>query len=143
MILADANLLLYAYNASAPEHASAKAWLERSLSRPAPLAFCWQTIGAFLRLTTNRAVFPAPLSIQHATRIVDSWLERPMVVLLEPGPRHWAIAREVLEDSQARGSLVPDALLAALAIEHGAIIATHDADFRRFPQVSTVDPLAS
>jgi toxin-antitoxin system PIN domain toxin len=142
MILCDANLLLYAYNASAPEHESARGWLERSLSSPAPFALSWPTIGAFLRLTTNRAVFLAPLSIAEATRAVEAWLARPMVVLLEPGPRYWAIARLLLEASNARGPLVADALLAALALEHGATLATHDRDFRRFEGLSLLDPLA-
>lgn len=143
MILCDANLLLYAYNSSAPEHDRARRWLERSLSSPAPFALSWPTIGAFLRLTTNRAVFPAPLSIVEATRSVEAWLVRPMVVLLEPGPRHWAIARPLLEASNARGPLVADALLAALALEHGATLATHDRDFRRFEGLRLLDPLAA
>lgn len=143
MILCDANLLLYAYNSSAPEHPKAKVWLEKSLSSPRPFALGWATIGAFLRLGTNRAVFPAPLSIAEAAQAVDAWLARPMVVLLEPGPRYWEIARPLLEASNARGPLVADALLAALALEHGATLATHDRDFRRFEGLDLLDPLAS
>jgi toxin-antitoxin system PIN domain toxin len=143
MILADANLLLYAYNASAPEHARAKAWLESSLSNAAPFALCWWTIGAFLRLSTHRRIYPAPLAIDEASNAVTAWLERPMVVLVEPGPRYWPIARQLLEESNARGPLVADALIAALCIEHGATLATHDTDFRRFPALATTDPIAS
>jgi toxin-antitoxin system PIN domain toxin len=142
MILADANLLLYAYNASAPEHPRARVWLESSLSEAMPFALCWWTIGAFLRLSTNRAIYPAPLAIDEASRVVGAWLDRPMVVILEPGLRYWPIARRLLEESNARGPLVADALLAALALEHGATLATHDADFRRFPRLATIDPLA-
>jgi len=142
MILTDANLLLYAYNTSAPEHSRARAWLEASLSRPEPFALCWATIGAFLRLVTHRAVFPAPFSIEEAVRIVDSWLARPMVVLLEPGARYWGILRPLLEETASRGPLVADALLAALALEHGAALATHDQDFRRFTGLATVDPIS-
>lgn len=142
MILADANLLLYAYNSSAPEHAAAKAWLEEGLSRPEPFALSWATLGAFLRLATHRAIFPAPYSVAEATRIVDSWLARPMVVLLEPGPRYWSILRPLLETSGSRGPLVADALLAALAIENGAVLASHDQDFRRFPGLELLDPIS-
>lgn len=142
MILCDANLLLYAYNSSAPEHPKAKAWLEKSLSSNRPFGLCWATIGAFLRLTTNRAVFPAPLSIDAAARAVDAWLARPMVVMVEPGPGYWQIARPLLETANARGPLVADALLAALALEHGATLATHDRDFRRFEGLELFDPLA-
>jgi len=143
MILCDANLLLYAYNASAPEHPKARVWLENRLSSPSPFALSWSTIGAFLRLATHRAIFPAPYSIAEATRIADAWLGRPMVVVLEPGPRYWAIARPLLEESNARGALVADALLAALALEHGATLATHDLDFRRFEGLSLLDPVAA
>jgi len=142
VILADANLLLYAYNSSAPEHAAAKAWLEERLSRPEPFALSWATLGAFLRLATHRAIFPAPYSVAEATRIVDSWLARPMVVLLEPGPRYWSILRPLLETSGSRGPLVADALLAALAIENGAVLASHDQDFRRFPGLELLDPIS-
>lgn len=142
MILVDANLLLYAYNSGAAEHRRAKTWLEDRLSSPEAFALSWQTVGAFLRLTTHRAVFPRPLRISEATRIVESWLGRPMVVLLEPGERYWAIARPLLERANARAALVPDALLAALALERGATLATHDADFRLFPGLRLLDPLA-
>jgi len=142
LILADANLLLYAYNASAPEHAKARAWLEASLSRPEPFGLAWPTLGAFLRLTTHRAVFPPPSSISEAAAIVDSWLARPMVVRVAPGPRYWEVLKPLLEESNPRGALVADALLAALAIENGATLATHDQDFRRFTGLRTIDPLA-
>lgn len=143
MILVDANLLLYAYNASAPEHALASAWLAERLSQPEPVGLCWPVLGAFLRLATHRAVYPSPYSIAEATAIVDAWLERPMVVVLEPGPRHWAIARRLLEGANARGPFAADALLAALALEHGATLATHDPDFLRYRELRTLDPLAA
>lgn len=142
MILVDTDLVLEAYNASAPDHTAARAWLEGVLSRPEPVAFSWSTLGAFLRLSTNRAVFPAPYGIEEATAIVDSWLARPMVVVLEPGERFWSIARPLLERSRSRGPFVADALLAALALEHGATLATRAADFLRFPELRRLDPLA-
>jgi len=142
VILADANLLLYAFNAEAQEHAKAKSWLEERLSSPELFALSWQTVGAFLRLSTNRTIFPSPLSIAKASSIVSSWLDRPMVTILEPGTRYWPIASALLLSSNSRGALVMDALLAALAIEHGATLATHDLDFRRFDGLRTIDPIA-
>jgi uncharacterized protein len=143
VILVDANLLLFAYNASAPEHERVREWLEERLSRPEPVGFTWWSLGAFLRLVTHRAVFPSPYTVAEATAIVDSWLARPMVAILEPGERFWSIARPLVERTNARGPFVADALLAALAIERGATLATHDADFLRFPELRTIDPLAS
>lgn len=142
MILVDADLLLYAYNASAPEHPRASAWLAERLSQPEPVALAWPILGAFLRLATHRAIYPSPYTTAEATALVDSWLARPMVVLLSPGPRHWAIARRLIEAAGARGPFVADALVAALALEHGATLATHDPGFLRFPELRTVDPLA-
>ena len=141
MILADANLLLYAYNSSSPEHGRARAWLERALSGTALFALSWAGIAAFLRLSTSRGIFPAPLSAAEAAGVVDAWLNRPVVTVLEPGPRYWEIARQILAASNSRGPLVTDALLAALAIEHGATLATHDVDFRRFDGLRTLDPI--
>jgi uncharacterized protein len=143
VILVDTSLLLFAYNASAPEHPRASAWLAERLSQPEPVALCWPVVGAFLRLATHRAIFPSPYTIAEATAIVDAWLERPMVVVLEPGARHWSIARRLVESANARGPFVADALLAALALEHGATLATRDQDFLRFPELRTVDPLAA
>jgi predicted nucleic acid-binding protein len=74
--------------------------------------------------------------------IVSSWVAQPCVVRLEPGERHWQILAGLLEAAQARGPLVMDAHLAALAIEHGAKLATSDRDFRRFDGLRLMNPLA-
>jgi uncharacterized protein len=141
MITPDANLLLYAYNQSAPEHADARAWWEQTLSSPDAVGLSWQAITAFLRISTNPRAFPHPLSIDEAADAVTAWLGCPQVVLLAPGPRHWAILDRLLRDEQATGPLVMDAHLAALAIEHGATLAAHDRDFARFTGLSLLDPL--
>ena len=87
MILTDANLLLYAYNADAVEHDRSREWLETQLSGSNLFCFAWQTITAFLRISTNQRAFAAPLSIKEATSIVTEWLERPQTVLLTPGQK--------------------------------------------------------
>ncbi len=143
MILVDANVLLYAYNPSFDSHPPARRWLERILSQPAPVRLTWTTILAFLRIATNARAFEHPLSTDEATTIVGSWLGRPMVDILEPGERYWAILQELLGASHARGALIMDAALAAVAIEHGATLYTTDRDFERFPGLRTVDPLAA
>ena len=142
MILVDANLLIYAFNSSAREHDKARAWLEEALSSPALVGLSWSTISAFLRITTSRAVFPEPLGGSEAVALVDSWLARPMVVLVEPGPRYWELVKQLLVDANSRGPIVTDAMLAALAIENGATLATHDVDFRRFAGLKLQNPLA-
>jgi toxin-antitoxin system PIN domain toxin len=141
MIHTDANLLLYAYNVDAAEHETSRQWLETQLSGSNLFCFAWQTITAFLRISTNQRAFATPLSTKEATSIVTEWLERPQTVLLTPGEKHWSIFQKLLESGQATGPLVMDAHLAALALEHGAALASSDRDFSRFPGLQLINPL--
>lgn len=143
MILTDANLLLYAYNPDAAGHTRAREWIEGSLSAPDLFAFSWQTITAFIRIGTNPRAFPNPFTVVEATEIVSEWLARPQAVILTPGERHWAILRELLTQGQAAGPLAMDAHLAALAIEHGAVLATTDRDFSRFLGLQIINPISA
>lgn len=141
MILVDANLLLYAYDSLAPHHEAAKRWLKEAFTTSEPIGISWVTILAFLRISTHPRVLQRPLSVAESTTVVSEWLERPMVTVLNPGERHWEILRDLMAKGQAQGPLIMDAHLAALAIEHGAVVATTDRDFTRFPGLRTLNPL--
>jgi toxin-antitoxin system PIN domain toxin len=141
MILIDANLLLYAYNESADQNDAAKHWLEEVLSGSEPVALTWTVILAFMRIATNPRAFPHPLSRTQACVIVSEWLERPQIVIVGPGERHWEILQRVSSEGKVSGPLFSDAHLAAVAIEHGATLYTTDRDFRRFPSLKCRDPL--
>jgi len=141
VILPDVNLLIYAVDTASPDHSAARQWLEKQLSGPGTLAFSWLTLLAFVRLTTRARVFEMPYSMAEAFQFVDSWLALPSTVIIHPGDRHHVVLREMLEAVGTAGNLVPDAHLAALAIEHGAILATADRDFGRFPRVRVFNPL--
>jgi uncharacterized protein len=141
MILIDANLLLYASDTASVHHEAARRWLETTLSQPEPVGLAWVALLAFLRVGTNPRVRADALSLAEATAIVADWLERPMVVLVNPGERHWEILRDLMTKGQAHGLLIMDAHLAALAIEHGASLATSDRDFTRFPGLRILNPL--
>jgi len=143
MILVDANLLIYAYNPQAAQHAAAKRWLETVVAGPAPLRIAGVTVLAFVRIMTSPQVFRRPLTPAEAVTVVDDWLSAPTVALLEPEERHWEVLRRVLVEGQAIGPLVTDAHLAALAIEHGAVLATTDKDFARFAGLRTINPIES
>src|SRR5438034_78137 len=132
MILIDANLLLYAYNTSSEHHNRAKDWLQNLMSQPEQVRFGWLTILAFLRISTNPRIFPQPLSIKEALAIVSDWLALPNVNTLNPTERHFEILNTLLPASQASGPLAMDGDLAALAIEHGAVLCSTDRDFARF-----------
>jgi hypothetical protein len=142
MKLVDANILLYAYDASASQHRAAARWLSEALSGAEPVGFAWTNLLAFIRIATNPRAVAKPLTLEDACAIVSSWLAQPCAVVLSPGERHWSILRDLLVKSQARGPLAMDAHLAALALENGAVLATCDRDFRRFEGVKTLDPLA-
>jgi toxin-antitoxin system PIN domain toxin len=141
MILVDANLLLYAYHPRAPQHEKSRAWLEAALSAPELIRFAWLTLWAFLRIATNPRAFERPLSTSEAEAAISSWLAQPAAGILEPGERYWDILRQLVRDGQTTGPLVMDAVLAAIAIEHGATIFTTDRDFSRFSGLRWTNPL--
>lgn len=143
MTLTDVNLLLYAIDESSPRHEPARRWLEARLSGAETFAFAWAVLLAFLRLSTRPAIYERPLTLPEAFELVGGWLGQPCVTILHPTGRHHLVLRELLEPLGMAGNLVADAHLAALAIEHGAVLASCDTDFARFPRVQWVDPLAS
>lgn len=142
MILVDANILIYAVDADSPHHASARRWLEETLSSDTPVALPWVVILAFLRITTRSGILRNPLPSQEALDYVDSWLRQPFVAALGPGENHWAVLRSLLRSSGMAGNLTSDAHVAALALEHGCTIASADNDFRRFAGVTHLNPVA-
>ena len=143
MILVDANLLLYAYHERAEQHDASRAWLESVLSGPEMVGFAWLTLWAFLRIGTNPRVFERPFSISEAEAVVSSWLAQPAAGILEPEERHWEILRRLIREGQATGPLVMDAVIAAIALEHGATLCTTDRDFSRFTGLKWMNPLAT
>lgn len=141
MILVDANLLLFAYDASSEQHVPARRWVERVFSAPEAVLLSWVTILAFLRIGTNPRAFRRPFTLEEAVEIVSQWLSRPNVRLAEPGGRHWEILSRLLPATQAKADLVMDAHLVALALEYDATLYSHDRDFSRFPGLRFEDPL--
>jgi toxin-antitoxin system PIN domain toxin len=141
MKLLDANLLLYAVNKDAPLHAKAKAWLETTLSGRETVAFSWNVILAFVRLTTRPGLFRNALSPERAFDLVAAWLDQPSAMVVNPGPRHLAILRGLLTSLGTGGNLTSDAHLAALAIEQNAELCSCDADFARFAGLNWRNPL--
>jgi toxin-antitoxin system PIN domain toxin len=143
LILLDANILLYAYDLSSPVHQAARTWLTKTLSGDEPVGLSWPTILAFLRISTNRKIFQEPYSIGEAVTIVDDWLSRPTVYLLQATAHHWPILRKLLAETGSTGKLVMDAHLATLAIEHDAFLITRDRDFAQFQRLRSMNPFAT
>ena len=141
MILVDANLLLYAFDSSSPQHEPAKAWLERTLSEEADVRFALVTLLAFVRIATNARVFARPLSVPDACGLVDGWLALPNVKVAHPTSTHWTALGEAATGGQVSGPGVMDAHLCALALQSGATLCTTDKGFARFDGLRRVDPL--
>jgi uncharacterized protein len=141
VIVLDANILLYAYDNSSPQHVKARAWIEEVFSGSTPVGLPWQTTSAFLRIMTNPRLPGERFTIQEAAQVVDRWLEQPNVRVLAPGDDHWSLFRQMIVEGQAPGPLIMDAHLAALTIEYGGMLHTTDRDFARFPALRWMNPL--
>lgn len=142
MILVDANLLIYAIDADSPRHQGARQWLEETLSGSTRLGLAWIVTLAFVRITTRTGILRNPQSPEAALGYVDSWLQQPFVQSVGPGDHHWPIFRNLTLTVGTAGNLTSDAHLAALAIEHGCAVYSTDNDFKRFPGIEHVNPLA-
>ncbi len=126
MIVPDVNLPVFAYNASAPYHERARAWWEASLSSARPVGLAWVVILGYLRLTTSRTVLVDPFLPAEAIGHVRSWLGRPNVVLVGPGPRHLDLVKELMRGDRAPGQVTTGVPLAAIALEHRAELCSSD-----------------
>lgn len=142
MILPDVNLLVIAHREDQDDHAVAREWLENVVNSERPFALADIAASGFLRIVTNPRIYVRPSALETAVAFIDGLAERQTCVPVAAGPRHWQILSALLRSSDARGNLVPDAHLAAIAIEHGATIATRDRGFSRFPDLPWLDPLA-
>lgn len=142
MILPDLNLLVYAYNSDAPNHSAARSWWEAVLSDSRPVALPWAVSLGFLRLMTSRAILVEPLTAREAIDHIRSWLARPQVRVLQPGPGHLDLLDELAQQAGKAGALTTDIHLAALAVEHGVELHSNDGDFDRFPGLQWTNPLA-
>lgn len=141
MTIIDANVLLYAYNADAPQHTAAAGWLENLSRGGETIGLPWATAWAFVRICTNERIWNRPLAPREAFSILGQWWDEPDVIALQPGPRHGELLEQLIAEHNATGPLVTDAVLAALAIENGATLASTDQDFSRFRQLRWTNPL--
>ncbi|MEP7354820.1 MAG: TA system VapC family ribonuclease toxin [Acidobacteriota bacterium] len=142
MMIVDANLLLYAYDAKSPHNRRAQRWMSEVLSGTEIVGLPWQSVAAFLRVASNPRLHGERPSIERLAVVVDSWFQQPNVRLLSPGERHWTLLRRMMVDGQAHGPQITDAQLAALTIECGGTLYSVDRDFGRFPGLRWVNPIA-
>ena len=143
MILLDANVLVYAHVVSTSQHAAARRWLEKQLNDEPRIGLPWPSLLAFVRIVSNPRVFPGAESIGALWNRVEEWLDLENVWIPMPTDRHREVLGNLLRTISGGSKLVPDAHLAALAIEHGLTLCSTDGDFARFPDLRWNNPLAS
>ncbi len=143
MILVDVNLLLYARDLGSSRHEAARAWLDDKLGGSHAVGLPWASLLGFLRLVTNPRIFPHALTMSEAWQQVADWLSAEPAWIPQPTDRHAEVLRNLLGEPGVHGNLVPDAHLAALAIEHGLTLCSVDGDFARFKTLRWENPLAA
>jgi toxin-antitoxin system PIN domain toxin len=141
VILVDNNLLLYAHMAAAPQHQAARAWLDEQFNGTAQVGLPWHALLGFIRIISNPRILERPITVTEAWQLVERWLDCPRVWIPQPTDRHRAVLASLLPHIGGQAKLVPDAHLAALALEHGLILCSTDGDFARFPHLRWENPL--
>jgi toxin-antitoxin system PIN domain toxin len=142
VILVDANILIYATDPRSERHEQARSWLDRQLRGDNRVGIPWESLLAYMRIVTNPRVFERPQSVTVAWRQVEDWLDCECVWMPAPGPAHRSILAGLLDELGGGSRLIPDAHLAALAIEHGLALCSLDGDFARFKGLRWINPLA-
>jgi len=142
MLIADVNLFVGAHRTVVADHQQYRHWLETRLIGPETFGVSELVLSAFIQLVTNHRIFSVPTPVDAALEFCDVIRRSSAAVIVAPGGRHWEIFADLCTRTPARGNLVPDAYLAALAIENGATFATRDRGFARFRGVRLVDPIS-
>jgi toxin-antitoxin system PIN domain toxin len=143
VILVDANILVYAHVESFAQHNAARAWLDQQLNGFTRVGLPWVSLLAFLRLVTNPRVFERPEPMVDAWNQVRAWLACEPAWIPHSTDRHADLLNDLLVLPGVNANLVPDAHLAALALEHGLTLCSTDGDFARFPALRWLNPLAA
>jgi uncharacterized protein len=141
-MLLDANVLLYAVDRSSRFHQVASDWLTEQLNGARRIGIPWQSLVAFLRISTHPRASDSPLTPVDALGYVEDWLAADPVWTPVPGQRHGELLADLVERYQLRGNLISDAHLAALALEHGMPLVSADTDFARFTDLRWINPFA-
>ncbi len=141
MILVDINILVYAWDRGSPHQEAARNWLDRKLNESARVGLPWESLLGFLRLVTNPRIFERPQTVVRAWQQVEKWLGCSNVWIPQAGEDHRVILGRLMRNLGGGAKLIPDAHLAALAIEHGLTLCSSDGDFARFPELKWLNPL--
>ncbi|UYM03821.1 TA system VapC family ribonuclease toxin [Solicola gregarius] len=140
MLFLDVNICVHAIRST--ESGRIETWLSDRVNGTEPIGVTEFVLAAMTRIVTQRRIFADPSTPEDCVRFGNALLDAPAVSAVRPGARHWSIFGELVTTHRLRGNDVPDAYLAAIAMEHGATFVTLDRAFARFPGLRTLDPLA-
>jgi uncharacterized protein len=140
VLLLDVNVVLAAHRADHPHHAPVRGWFDEMLTGDERFAVPTLVWGSFLRLATNRRIFEVPTPRPDAFAFIDATCDQPLHLTVGPGARHLALLRSLCDEADASGDLIADAVIAAVAMEHGCQVVTLDRDFARFSSVDHMRP---
>ena len=142
MLLLDVNVCVYAFRRESRGHEKLKSWLQQVLAGPEPVGLPEQVLASVIRLVTNHRIYHDPSTPTAVLSFCDSLLDAPAAMRVRPGERHWEIFHDLVSQHGLRGNEIPDAYLAALALEQGATWVTTDLRFARYQGLRLLDPLA-
>jgi hypothetical protein len=141
VVLFDVNVLVYAFRRDAPDHRRYHRFLEDCIRSDQAFGVSDLVLSGFLRVVTHPRVFNPPTPLEPALKFIQDLRRQPNYLEVRPGPRHWEVFANLCRKVSAKGNLIPDAYLAALAIESGSEWITADRDFSRFPGLRWRHPL--
>lgn len=140
MILADVNVLIYAFRSDSDQHDAYRSWLEEVVNGPSAYGVSPQVLASVVRICTHPRIFNHSSTLDETLAFCKVISDQPDATLITPGERHWSIFESMCRQSRATGNLVQDAWFAALAVESGCEWITVDRDYARFPQLTWRTP---
>lgn len=141
MLVPDVNICIYAMRRDSEHHVPVSEWMSARLTAEEPVGISELVLSSLVRITTNHRIYTQPSTPEQSMDFCAALRNAPSAVPIRPGPRHWSIFERLVTQTHARANDVPDAYLAALALEVGATWVTRDRGFTRFPGLRVHDPL--
>lgn len=141
MILPDVNALVYAHHLDSADHDVFRSWWEGVVNSPSTYGMADLVLSGFVRVVTHPRIFDEPMRTPAAMAAAEAMRARSNSRGVRPGERHWSIFSDLVRRTGAKGNAVPDAYLAALAVESGSDLVTCDRGFARYPGLRWRHPL--
>jgi hypothetical protein len=144
VLILDVNVLVAAHRPDGhPAGNDVRDWLADRLAAVERVGVDTHVLAAVVRIATNARVYESPSPVTAALAFCHAVVGAPSAVAVAPSSRHWSLFSAYVQELRLTGNDVPDAYLAALAVDHEATLVSLDRGFRRFPGLRLLDPLAA